>query len=1041
MFCHLVFVYLGLVFQIEAFNISPQPNLVINYPKHLKTFQNQTRSSYFGYSLVIRSTTIIVGAPRAQSTLEQQSTLDEPGGIYMCSLKSGVCDPYVLDSVGDVDDPSKCTTFNYQRKDQQWLGASMDGGIRDEDNLLVCAPRFNTRSLNSYHMAGVCYWVPNTINSTPDRVMRISPLRLKSLAVIPEDKEKGIKPSFYYMYGEMGLSAHVTDDNSRFLIGAVGIDLWKGSLILDFPENQSSVGRTIQNVDSNNCELENKNIRVPDPTNWGQEEDSYFGYAVSSGYFDSDRPSKLLYVATAPHSNSKVGEAYIFDLTENGTSINKYHTFQGEQFGEYFGYSVLVEDLNGDEKPDIIISAPQLALPDSLDDGAIYVFINKGSFNFERTIIRSPAGSNGRFGTSLSRLGDINRDGYNDVAVGAPFAGNGSVFIYLGCEYGLRGQPSQRLEDPSQLPSMYGSHTFGHGLSRGSDIDGNGFNDFAIGAPNAEVTYLYYTYPVVKVKATIKSQLRLIKPKKEKVNITACYRLETNATKMQEQELDIRITIDGRLKKDKLEKEQPKISFKAVAGPDETCKPFEIQVLYNKQIFIELVMQYELTKKVPDSREFCKTCALVDPSDPKMLKERIFFNTDCATDICVVDLQLISKNWSSTYVLGTTKVLALNYEIINHGETAYEPRFNMTTSPRVPFAKVPGNCQVTNAVMVCDLSHEGYLTNSSSESITIIIDVSQVSGKSLSIQAEVFSLGYENNATDNKYSKAIALKEFADIDATGGPTNDIPYLKFPYSAEIVNQYEVKSHGPSTIDHLAMSLYIPVAYRKPDSTKVISIIDVSSLKMHAKYDFHLLHIQLYDQNNFLIKNFTQIGQDHGKATVSTTWSHRETTNTNELLLKKNPDNTIVVDCHDTNTALCVRAEMRIKLMPGKPVNLNVSFMVDLKDVEDSWEYFVINTDLTLLKKGDPISSSFNIIKKIKSNIIYKIAGLSIWIIIMAVIGGALLLCGITYSLYKLGFFKRAEKEKLKNLIRQSFHELDEDVEKDMEPELHEDNFKN
>jgi len=196
---------------------------------------------------------------------------------------------------------------------------------------------------------------------------------------------------------------------------------------------------------------------------------------------------------------------------------------------------------------------------------------------------------------------------FPDVAVGAPFAGNGSVFIYLGSEHGLREQASQRLDAPSQKPSKYGTHMFGHGLSRGSDIDANGFNDFAIGAPNAEALYLYKAYPVVKVHATVKSESREIKPEQDKVKITACYRLSTSSTArdVQQQELAIRVAIDTQLKRVKFVQTQTnEMSFKADAGLGEQCRVFEAQVRYSeKDIFtpIDLEMHYELTKKVPDS--------------------------------------------------------------------------------------------------------------------------------------------------------------------------------------------------------------------------------------------------------------------------------------------------------------------------------------------------------------------------------------------------------------------------------------------------------
>ncbi|XP_017125156.1 integrin alpha-PS3 isoform X1 [Drosophila elegans] len=1083
--------------QIEAFNFMPRASMVINAPTNLKFYMNQTRSSYFGYTLVIRETSIIVGAPRAQSTLESQRNINETGAIYRCSLTDGVCSPYVLDSRGDVDAPYNEYTWDSMRKDFQWLGGSMDGGTRDTDKLLVCAPRLYATSPRDYHLHGVCYWVNNTLASTPGHVTRISPLRLKALQVIEEDD--GVKASFNYIMGEMGLSAHVADDNSKFLIGAPGINTWKGSVVLyrqvDPVENPTASRRdtskalhhrAIRDVDTNEYIPEHYAPEIPKPLLWKQEDDSYFGYAVSSGYFDSSNPKTLLYVATAPQANKQSGEAYIFDV--RGKSIHKFHVFRGEQFGEYFGYSVLAEDLNGDGKTDVIVSAPFHALEDSYDNGAIYVFINKGFFNFERKILRSPVGTRAHFGTTLARLGDINHDGYNDVAVGAPFAGNGSVFIYLGGELGLRDQPSQRLDAPAQQASKYGSQMFGHGLSRGSDIDNNGFNDFAIGAPNAEAVYLYRAYPVVKIHATVKSESREIKPEQDKVKITACYRLSTTAraTEVQQQELDIRIAIDTQLKRVKFAQSQTnEMSFRANAGLGEQCRVYEAQVRYSeKDIFtpIDLEMHYELTKKIPDSEVFCETCVAVDPAEPKVYTEKIIFSTGCATAVCTADLQLRSKDVSPTYILGSADTLRLNYEITNNGETAYLPQFNVTSTSRLAFAQVPGNCKVADAVMVCDLNRGRPLAKGDSDSVTISFDVSQLSGQSLIIHAEVFSTGYEKNPTDNRQTNVIGLREYTEIDASGGQTNDqIDLEHYSNSAEIINQYEIKSNGPSVIEQLTVSFYIPIAYKVAGQTEVIPIINITSLKMQASYDSQLLGVDLYDQNNTLLiveslevattttlsgglerTVITQNGQGydiHTSGHVHQTMqvldpdmvatasmsrrrrdlkaltAHREqyarisNVKAHDLLSDdfkdKLPVNrTIVFNCRDPEMTICVRAEMRVHFRPEKSINLNMRYKVDLNQVNailmDPWEYFVILTDLKLLKKGDPTSNTFLINQRIEPNIISKHleAGLPIWIIILSVIGGLLLLAAISYTLYKFGFFNRAKKEELDRLVQQN-----------------------
>lgn len=112
----------------------------------------------------------------------------------------------------------------------------------------------------------------------------------------------------------------------------------------------------------------------------------------------------------------------------------------------------------------------------------------------------------GRFGIALSKIGDINLDGFNDIAISAPFEGNGVLYIHLGGPDGVSAKPSQRIEAPSELPSPYEdvkSSMFGHGISRGVDIDSNGFRDIAIGSPNSESVYIYKSYPVVNVVASI----------------------------------------------------------------------------------------------------------------------------------------------------------------------------------------------------------------------------------------------------------------------------------------------------------------------------------------------------------------------------------------------------------------------------------------------------------------------------------------------------------------------------------------------------------
>ena len=50
-----------------------------------------------------------------------------------------------------------------------------------------------------------------------------------------------------------------------------------------------------------------------------------------------------------------------------------------------------------------------------------------------------------RFGYSFCSSGDLNKDGYNDLIIGAPNTNkdNGAIFVYLGSKEGIRSPHSQ----------------------------------------------------------------------------------------------------------------------------------------------------------------------------------------------------------------------------------------------------------------------------------------------------------------------------------------------------------------------------------------------------------------------------------------------------------------------------------------------------------------------------------------------------------------------------------------------------------------------
>jgi hypothetical protein len=87
-----------------------------------------------------------------------------------------------------------------------------------------------------------------------------------------------------------------------------------------------------------------------------------------------------------------------------------------------------------------------------------------------------------RFGSSVAGIGDLNGDGFSDVAVGAPLYGNGNieegaVFVYLGSSTGLVTTAHRVLE----INSIHAR--LGAAVASAGDVNGDNLADLLVGAP------------------------------------------------------------------------------------------------------------------------------------------------------------------------------------------------------------------------------------------------------------------------------------------------------------------------------------------------------------------------------------------------------------------------------------------------------------------------------------------------------------------------------------------------------------------------------
>ncbi len=190
----------------------------------------------------------------------------------------------------------------------------------------------------------------------------------------------------------------------------------------------------------------------------------------------------------------------------NLSSLNGANGFElrGEFAGGEAGWSVSGGgDFNGDGFEDFLIGAP-LSNTGSPQDGAVYLLYGT-STGFGATFDLSTLNAANGFrlngvagasmaGTSVDFAGDINNDGFSDIIIGAPGAnpggtGSGAAYVIFG---------GTGTYGPSfELSSLNGATGFriggdaagdelGGAVSNAGDINGDGVDDFVIGAKYAD---------------------------------------------------------------------------------------------------------------------------------------------------------------------------------------------------------------------------------------------------------------------------------------------------------------------------------------------------------------------------------------------------------------------------------------------------------------------------------------------------------------------------------------------------------------------------
>ncbi len=203
-----------------------------------------------------------------------------------------------------------------------------------------------------------------------------------------------------------------------------------------------------------------------------------YSYVTAAGAGDVNGDGYGDVILGTTSSSGYADNALIFLGSATGLRATAARTLSPpESASTRFGTSVAgAGDMNGDGYADVIVGAPGV----SSGSGAAYVYAGSAAGIGVGPVarIRTATGAGGSLGQRVAGAGDTNGDGFSDLvimATGVP-SGTGRSFVYLGPVSGEGSRPAVTLDGSGAMFGSFGSHT------AAGDLNGDGYSDLAVSA-------------------------------------------------------------------------------------------------------------------------------------------------------------------------------------------------------------------------------------------------------------------------------------------------------------------------------------------------------------------------------------------------------------------------------------------------------------------------------------------------------------------------------------------------------------------------------